>query len=192
MNIFYLDNNPKTCAEMHCDKHVVKMIVEYAQILSTAHRMIDGTKYIGTSKNGRKITRYKLQDNLENIVYKACHFNHPSTVWARTSSQHYDWLYALWRELSGEYRHRYGSKTGRDHSSWTLLGDILKHTPKNLEDKGFTEPPQAMSHYPECMIEGDSIQAYKNYYIIAKSEFAKWTNRQTPEWYTNGLATEII
>ena len=42
------------------------------------------------------------------------------------------------------------------------------------------------------MVEGDSIQAYKNYYIIAKSEFAKWTNRQIPEWYTNGLATEII
>ena len=192
MNVFYLNKDPKICAQEHCDKHVVKMIVEYAQILSTAHRMIDGTKYIGTSKTGRKVTRYKLSDNLENIVYKACHFNHPSTVWARTSSQHYDWLYELWRELSAEYRHRYGNTKGKDHSSWTLLGDILKITPKNLEDKGFTEPPQAMKKFPECMVEGDSIKAYKNYYIIAKKEFAKWTNRKAPDWYINGLTTETI
>ena len=44
MNIFYLDREPKTCAEMHCDKHVVKMIIEYAQLLSTAHRLLDGTQ----------------------------------------------------------------------------------------------------------------------------------------------------
>ena len=60
MNIFYLNRNAHIAAQEHCDKHVTKMCVEYAQILSTAHRMIDGTKYIGTSKNGRKITRYKL------------------------------------------------------------------------------------------------------------------------------------
>ena len=42
MNIFYLDTNPALCAEYHCDKHVVKMIIEYAQLLSTAHRIIDG------------------------------------------------------------------------------------------------------------------------------------------------------
>ena len=42
MNIFYLDTNPALCAEYHCDKHVVKMIIEYAQMLSTAHRVIDG------------------------------------------------------------------------------------------------------------------------------------------------------
>ena len=185
MNIFYLDHNPKVAAEMHCDKHVVKMLVEYAQILSTAHRMVDGEKYIGKSKLGRKVTRYRLPDNLENIVYKACHFNHPSTVWARTSSQHYQWLFNLWCELAREYRHRYGNQKGKDHSSWTLLSDILKHTPKNLEDKGFEEPPQAMKKFPECMVKGDSIKAYKNYYIVAKKEFAKWTNRNIPDWYAN-------
>ena len=66
-----------------------------------------------------------------------------------------------------------------------MLSDILKHTPKNLEDKGFEEPPQAMKKFPECMVKGDSIKAYKNYYIVAKKEFAKWTNRNIPEWYAN-------
>ncbi len=187
MNIFYLHKDPKIAAEWHVDKHVVKMIVEYAQILSTAHRMLDGTKYIGTSKTGRKATRYRLPDNLENVVYKACHYHHPSTAWARGSSQHYQWLFELWRELSGEYRYRYGSKKGKDHSSWTLLGDILKHTPNNLQDNGWSDPPPAMSHYPQCIVPGDSIQSYKNYYIEAKNYFAKWTNRKAPDWYTNGI-----
>ena len=43
MNIFYLHNDPKICAEMHNDKHCIKMILEYAQLLSTAHRVLDGT-----------------------------------------------------------------------------------------------------------------------------------------------------
>ena len=55
MNIFYLNESPETCAQMHCDKHVVKMIIEYAQLLSTAHRVIDGNPYYDKTKNGRKI-----------------------------------------------------------------------------------------------------------------------------------------
>ena len=50
MNIFYLHNDPKVCAELHVDKHVVKMIVEYAQLLSTAKRMTDGIKYEAKSR----------------------------------------------------------------------------------------------------------------------------------------------
>ena len=61
MNIFYLDNDPVKCAEMHCDKHIVKMIIEYAQLMSTAHRMLDGKHYIDDS-SGRRIQRWRLQD----------------------------------------------------------------------------------------------------------------------------------
>ena len=53
MNIFYLDPNPRICAEMHLDKHVVKMIIEYAQLMSTAHRFCDGTEYYDLTANGR-------------------------------------------------------------------------------------------------------------------------------------------
>ena len=60
MNVFYLDPNPVKCARMHVDKHVVKMIVEYAQLLSTAHRVLDGTETIEKTKNGRKIKRYRF------------------------------------------------------------------------------------------------------------------------------------
>ena len=63
MNIFYLDNDVAKCAEMHCDKHVVKMISEYAQLMSTAHRMLDGEEYIDKTANGRKIKRWRMKDN---------------------------------------------------------------------------------------------------------------------------------
>ena len=71
MNIFYLHEDVKQCAKMHVDKHVVKMIIEYAQLLSTAHRMLDGTEYTGLSKNGRKVKRYSFDsDYKENTYYK--------------------------------------------------------------------------------------------------------------------------
>ena len=71
MNIFYLDKDPKVCAEMHLDKHVVKMIIEYAQLMSTAHRVLDGQPYIDKTANGRSIKRWRLSDGLENVLMKA-------------------------------------------------------------------------------------------------------------------------
>jgi len=84
MNIFYLDNHTHRCAKQHCDKHVVKMIIEYAQLLSTAHRVIDGIEYTDLSKNGRRIKRWKMvkNSNMEETLYKAAMVNHPSAVWS--------------------------------------------------------------------------------------------------------------
>ena len=83
MNIFYLDRDPKTCAEMHCDKHVVKMIIEYAQLMSTAHRILDGDPYVSQTLGGRRIQRWKHPiKKMENTLYKASHVKHPSNLWA--------------------------------------------------------------------------------------------------------------
>ena len=179
MNIFYLHNDPKTCAEWHVDAHVSKMLVEYAQLMSTAHRVLDGVQYTGLSKNGRKVQRWKLSDNYENIIYKACHVNHPSGVWTRQSKSHYLWLYNLWVELHQEFVYRYG----HPHSSYTLLHEILATPPTNIPNTPFVEPPQAMKQFPQCMVEGDSIKAYRNFYREAKKGFAKWKNREVPYWY---------
>ena len=82
MNIFYLDEDPVLAAQMHCDKHVVKMILESAQLLSTAHLLIDGDE---------------LAD--ERGLYKATHKNHPSSKWVRDSSENYEWLWNLFDQL---------------------------------------------------------------------------------------------
>jgi hypothetical protein len=87
MNIFYLDNDPQVCAEMHNDKHCVKMILEYCQLLSTAHRIIDGTETMAKSKTGRNVKRWVLDDERESLLYSATHINHPSAVWCREQKQ---------------------------------------------------------------------------------------------------------
>ena len=178
MNVFYLDHHTHRCAKQHVDKHVVKMIVEYAQLLSTAHRVLDGKEYEGRTANNRKIRRFKMADsNVENTLYKASHINHPSAVWVRQSSQHYQWLYRLFMWLCVEYTYRYG----KVHSTERLLGKLLETLPKNIKDNGFVEPPQAMPDY--CKVPGDSIKAYQMYYVNEKIGFAKWTKRDIPTWF---------
>lgn len=181
MNIFYLDNDPKTCAEMHCDKHVVKMCIEYAQLLSTAHRVIDGDAFEGRSVNGRKIQRYFHPDApMNDNLYKACHVNHPSAIWARESNANYNWLYALWTHLCEEYTYRYG----KIHESQRKLEYYLMLPPVLIEEREFTQPTPAMKAYPHCVVAGDSLKSYHNFYWEDKKEFAKWTKRDKPEWWT--------
>lgn len=179
MNIFYLDNNVNRCAEMHNDKHCVKMILEYAQLLSTAHRVIDGIPIVGVSKTGRKNTRYIIGDDRDNILYSATHINHPSCTWVRQSSANYVWLQNLLEALCLEYTYRYG----RVHKvQGSGLTGALQNIPTNInKDKPFTEPTPAMPD--DCKIAGDSIASYKNYYIMNKTHLANWKKRPVPTWY---------
>jgi hypothetical protein len=175
MNIFYLDNNPRQCAEMHVDKHCVKMILEYAQLLSTAHRVLDGTLSVGLSSSGRKKTSYVLMDERESLLYSATHINHPSAIWVRQSQANYIWLYELFGWLCNEYTHRYGK-----HHATTRLDSELMIPPKNIPIGEFTEPTPAMpDHYK---VAGDSIQSYKNYYLGDKTRMFSWKNREIPSW----------
>jgi hypothetical protein len=182
MNIFYLDRNPQKCAEMHVDKHCVKMILEYAQLLSTAHRVLDGVLTVGLSESGRKRTQYILDSELEQVLYSATHNNHPSAVWCRASSANYMWLAELLEECCKEYSYRYGKvhKVERDGLMQTLKNNF----PKNISDKPFTEPTPAMPD--ECKVPGDSIKSYQNYYLMNKGHLWSWkgkiNSRTMPVW----------
>ena len=176
LNIFYLDKNPIKCARVHCDKHVVKMIIEYAQIMSTAHRVLDGQKYTDKTKNGRNITRWRHPNkDYDEFLYKATHVNHPSTVWASQSKANYIWLYSMWRELCREYSYRYGKR----HLTDQKLRSVLFKPPQNIPVTDFTDPPQAMPIDVHCQ---DTITAYRNYYRTYKNTIAKWTRRQAPRF----------
>ena len=92
MNIFYLSDDPQLCAEQHCDKHVVKMCIEYAQLLSTAHRVLDGEEYT-VIQNGRRLKRWKHPNMwYDKDLMLASHINHPSNKWVRESHTNYWWL----------------------------------------------------------------------------------------------------
>jgi len=180
MNVFYLDPDPKICAQMHIDKHASKMCVEYAQLLSTAHRVVDGHLWYGRTTNGRKIARYFHPDSdLNKHLYKASHINHPSNIWVRKSDKNYSWLYEMWTETCNEYQHRYD----RVHESFRKLEYHLLMPPIKIKQGDFEEPTPAMKSYPDCIVEGDSLTSYRNYYWEAKRDFAKWTKRNKPEWW---------
>jgi hypothetical protein len=160
MNIFYLDRDPVVAAQMMCDKHVVKMILESAQMLSTAHRVLDGDEY--ADRVG---------------LYKMAHKNHPSTIWVRANSKNYEWLWEHMDALMKEYTYRYG----KHHATERLIHDLWK-SPYNLPDSDgdFTDPPQCM---PDHCKNEDTVSAYHKYYILEKSNFATWKRRDKPEWF---------
>lgn len=173
MNIFYLDENPKICAEYHCDKHIVKMCIEYSQILSTAHRVLDGEIYIDDTKK-RKIKRYKLNNSLDDILYKSTHINHPSCIWVRENKLHYEYLYNLLIECLNEFTNRYN----KIHACSKLIAP-LNNIPINIPYIDFTQPPLCM---PEDCHIGNSIESYRQFYKVHKRKFCTWKNR-IPHWF---------
>ena len=137
MNIFYLDKDPAKAASYFYDKHKVKMILESAQMLCTAHH------HYG---------------NGDNVPYKKAHYNHPSTIWCRQNSSQYMWLYDHMIALGKEYTKRYN----KTHLTIIKCKDVLKQLPPAIPDSTFTEPPQCMPD--EYKVQDDSVSAYWNYY----------------------------
>jgi len=162
MNIFFLDMNVKKCAEYHCDKHVVKMVLETAQLLCSAHHVID------------QVTN-KYRPSNDQIPYKLAHKNHPCSIWVRESLTNYLYLCELGLELCKEYTYRYEKR----HKSQEVIEWCVTNKVK-ICDKGLTEPPKAM---PDEYKVKDVVESYRNYYMGAKKSFATWKKRDSPIWY---------
>ena len=177
MNIFYLHENPIQNAKWHIDKHIVKMPIEYAQLMSTAHRLLDGEMYIGKTAIVRNIKRWRLHDEREDILYKASHINHPSAIWVRESIENYFQMYKLYMAVLAEFTNRYG----KVHMTDLKLRGILTSPPMQIDVKTFVDPYLAM---PDDVKQDDVVEAYRDYYKKYKKSFAKWTNRRIPEFMT--------
>ena len=145
MNLFYLDRDPVTAAAYHYDKHKVKMVLEAAQMLCTAHH---------------------VYDNGHNVPYRKAHLNHPSTIWVRSGKENYYWTYMYMMALGSEYKKRYD----KTHLTIDKCRDALAIAPTGVPDVEFYEPPQCMPD--EYKVEGDSISAYWNYYEGDKYKIA--------------------
>jgi hypothetical protein len=153
MNIFFLDFDTEKCAKYHCDKHVVKMILETAQLLCGVHHIVGNT-----------------------APYKLSHKNHPCAIWTRTSLSNYLYLCDLGLELCKEYMYRYGKR----HKSQDVIEWCLINKP-SIHDVDFTTPPLAMGD--EFKIENDVIESYRNYYREGKKLIVSWKNRDIPSWF---------
>ena len=109
-----------------------------------------------------------------NVPYKKAHVNHPSTIWVRENSLHYDWLYEHMMALGAEYKRRYG----RTHLSITKCGH-LHAAPIDIPHEPFEQPPQCM---PDYCKQSNALDGYRTYYREEKKGFAKWTKREVPEF----------
>jgi len=145
MNIFYLDKDPYKAASYFYDQHKVKMILDSAQMLCTAHH---------------------VYGNPDDVPYRQAHLNHPSTIWARESRPNYFWLYEHMIALGQEYKKRYG----KIHMTIDKCRFALSFCPDGITSEQFTEPPQCMPD--EYKVPGCSVTAYWNYYEQDKYKVA--------------------
>lgn len=163
MNIFILDQDPQLAAQYHCDKHVVKMILESAQMMCTA------LFYAG----------------LDEVPYKATHHNHPCTKWVGQSVNNYNWLGQLAFHLNAEYMYRYDKS--EPHKSWTVIQQ-LPNAVDYLPDIPQTKFTCAMEERYKVRNSSGTIQpveSYRQYYRLSKRDIAKWTKRLTPTWFNS-------
>jgi hypothetical protein len=166
VNIFYLDDDPVKCAQQHCDKHVLKMILEYRTLLHIAQMELLGETSIVMNWSSYAGRRYR---------------NHPCAKWARASLENYQYLQKLFYALLDEYTYRWGKEHKYEYQrSYVVLPEgAFKSIPK----VPFTFPPQCMPW--EYQDEHDTRLAYLHYYIGAKTHLLTYTRRQVPLWVSN-------
>ena len=185
MNIFAVQSNPNIAAIELCDQHIVKMPIESAQMLSTAHRCLDGDRFEDRTKNGRRYTRWILSDERESVLYKSTMRGHPCTQWTMESLQNYLWLSIHALEMCEEYTRRYDKR----HGSQDVIEYLRVNYPKNLPNDSMRSSfAQAM---PNNYKRQDSVEAYRQYYIGDKLKFARWkTPDKVPSWIDKELLLE--
>lgn len=154
MNIFYTNENPLLAAEDHCKVHMRKMIVEYAQILSAAHHVLDDNQAIQN-------------------IYKLTHKNHPSAMWCRSGQYQYEWVLDCALALCKLYT----KDTGKIHKTQETL-ERLKTLPVNLSLTDWQDPPVAApDKFKAVAVFNGVVTAYREY---MKSKFEEWNQRDKP------------
>lgn len=162
-----MDDDPVLAAQYQCNKHATKMTLESAQMLSTAHRILDG-------------------DAAPEECYRIAHKNHPCTLWTMQSSSNYEWHYQHFVALANEYTYRYGNI----HLSFAKLGHVLQNLPKNIRIGPLTKPALAMKDHPECIFEDNPVKSYRAFYKTKRDRFNMvWSKREIPEWFKNDILT---
>jgi len=152
INIFVLDLDPNKSAKYHCDQHVVKMVLETAQMVSTALR---------------------ARGYAEGL-YKSSYPSHPCTVWAGETEGNLAWLNMLGLALAAEYTNRYGKTHASERVFWRAE-EYIDELPFEHE----TPRPLAM---PDQYKTNKVVQSYRNYYIGEKLKFARYERAPVPEW----------
>ena len=159
MNIFVINENPVLAAQQLCNSHVVKMIVESAQLLSTHDR------FHGIDENR----------------YKSFYLHHPCRR-CLENRQNYIWLCHHLNALLDEYTYRYG----KIHKCREMFNRCWKSYLEMTYDSNLLSFPKCM--LKELKVGSDNIddvvKAYQNYYRFKKNTLKRFNykNREVPEW----------
>lgn len=177
MNIFILDENPAIAAQMLCDKHIVKMPLETAQLLSNV---------FSTALKVPNPFVSIINQNIE-VPYKLTHNNHPCSLWARQSEGTFRWLIKYGKELCTEYTWRYKRK----HKSEEVINWCDSN--KDLLIFQSTDIQAFVQALPDRYKCSSPITAYRKYYLHEKMRFAKWEKvREAPDWIIGNHCTTVI
>ena len=193
MNLFYLDEDHDKNAEYHIDKHVVKMILETAEMICMAHyvnevlgfvpRKLEKDEYVRVCQYKGQFKPLKPEDRPIPYIGRDAHLNHPSTIWVRSSYENYAWTWCYMHALESERKFR-NPRGVPEHKAITLT----RHLPDlSIPDRGFTPFALAMGNlkeaHPELVDDSNPIQSYRNFYMLDKNGFASWKSREVPEWW---------
>jgi hypothetical protein len=179
MNIFFLSQKPSRCARWHCDKHVVKMILETTQLLYTAHWIL--AQAAGWPAPDLSTAPFRKGSETQRGYLSISNPKHPSAIWVRESLEHYKWLCALGINLCIEFRHRFGAE--KAHSCEEHLRWLTRNPPSELKRRGWRQPPCAMPD--EYKRSRDAIVCYRIYYKEdkgAKRGILNYSGRHRPHW----------
>ena len=182
MNIFVLDRDPRKAARFHCDKHVVKMILESGQMMCTSHWLHNLWSHRKTLKDFKRVRDAKefiLKNTHPKLIppWSMSHVRHPCTEWTANVTGNYIWHGELMRALLDEYTRRYG----KIHKSEEVYDWLIKNMPVNMNHGMKGTHPLCMPD--ECKVPGDPVQSYRNYYNKHKAYMAKWKLGNVPHWY---------
>lgn len=183
MNIFFLAATPSEIADMYCDQHVVKIILEICQMLYTAWYFSGECHVVSENAPFNKSGKAR--------GYKPAHKGHPMTMWVASSPNNYIFAADLALSLAKEYTLRYGKKHScEEHAIW-----LRRHIPSRFEmrksPKAFyatRDIPYGLTPIPECMPDDyknqSIIDAYIMYYMMEKMEFARYTPKSVVPFST--------
>lgn len=190
MNLFVLDENLDKCAEYHVDKHIVKMPLEVAQILCTAIWVDVHLGFVPRALNKsesdylnslKKEIKHLKPESRPLTPYLPMMYNHPCTIWARSSLDNFEWTHCYGNALNDEYRYRYG----KEHKS---IAEVVNKLPEPVKMERLGLTPYAMAMPDILKDETDPIQSYRNYYHLDKATFASWSFREKPPWWSEDFA----
>mmetsp|Transcript_28037 Transcript_28037/g.45124 ORF Transcript_28037/g.45124 Transcript_28037/m.45124 type:complete len:262 (-) Transcript_28037:144-929(-) len=176
MNIFFLSMSPKQAARWHANIHVVKMIVETAQLLCNVHHR----------QREHCLPPYV---NKSRIPYKesaAGHRKLGSMIWVAESLGNYRWAVQLGLELCIEYNKGRGRAAGKTskHKTQKVLEWLRDHEPSFLRSKRTPVKAKHLAMPPRFKKAASSVQAYRDYYYSKRRKMKmEWPSGRTPVWW---------